>query len=222
MFNFKAINYYLASIFTLLTNFNWWDFPILLFKKPILIKIKSGLNLYVSNLMDIWTLKEVLVDKQYEQVQKIPKGGLVIDIGAAIGDFSINAAKKAKKVIAYECDDERVSLMKKNLELNKTINVILNHNKAVSLKEIMKGIKQCDFLKIDCEGSEYEIFANPDKPSLNKIKFIAFEVHLFNKNMEKKYQKLLTTLTKNNFEIKILPNAVHQNICFLFASNKNK
>ena len=51
--------------------------------------------------MDIWTLKETLIDKQYEKFNKIEKDDLVIDIGAAIGDFSISASKRANKVIAY-------------------------------------------------------------------------------------------------------------------------
>jgi len=148
----SAIKYYLKSIPTLINNFNWWVFPLLIFKKPILVRIKNNPNFYVSNLMDIWTLKEVVVDKQYEKDRKIANDDVVIDVGAAIGDFSVYAAKRAKKVIVYECDDERVFLMKKNLSLNAKTNIILKHKKAISLKQIMDGINKCDFLKIDCEG----------------------------------------------------------------------
>jgi len=185
--NNLAIKYYLKSIQTLLTNFNWYSFPLLFIKKPILIRIKTSLVFYVSNFMDIWTLKEVIVDKQYETIKKLDSGDTVIDIGAAIGDFSIYAAKKVKKVIAYECDDERVFLMKKNLQLNKISNVILNHTKAESLRQIMQGIDSCNFLKIDCEGGEYDIFRNAKRGDLNKIEFIAMEAHKFDDKMKKEF-----------------------------------
>lgn len=93
----SALKYYLQSIVTIFTNFNWWSFPLLFVKKPILIKILNNPNFYVSNLIDIWTLKEVVVDKQYEAFKKIKEGDTIIDVGAAIGDFSICAAKKSKE-----------------------------------------------------------------------------------------------------------------------------
>lgn len=217
----SAIKYYLKSIPTLINNFNWWVFPLLIFKKPILVRIKNNPNFYVSNLMDIWTLKEVVVDKQYEKDRKIANDDVVIDVGAAIGDFSVYAAKRAKKVIVYECDDERVFLMKKNLSLNAKTNIILKHKKARSLKQIMDGINKCDFLKIDCEGGEYEIFRHAERSILSKIRYIAMEAHKFNKEMENKYLNLLSVLQKNNFEVNVIPNAVHENICFVFALKKN-
>ena len=86
--------------------------------------------------MDIWTLKETLIDKQYEKFNEIKKDDLVIDIGAAIGDFSISASKRASKVIAYECDAERVMLMEKNIKLHQTKNIIVRNEKALSLNQI--------------------------------------------------------------------------------------
>jgi hypothetical protein len=214
----QAIKYYLYSTYTLLTNFNWWVFPLLAFKRPILIKIKNNLNFYVSNFMDIWTLKEVIVDRQYEAVKEITMNlGTVIDIGAAIGDFSIYAAKKGKKVIAYECDDERILLMKKNIMLNKISNIVLKHIEAKSLKQIMKNVSKCDFLKIDCEGCEYDLFKNARNKDLEKINFIAMEAHKFDDKMRNEFSNLITILKNNKFKIKIIPNSVHEYICFLFA-----
>lgn len=215
-----AAKYYLSSILTIFTNFNWYSFPLLSIKKEIIIKIKNKYSFYVSNFMDIWTLKEVIVDDQYRTKKMINKQDVVIDIGAAIGDFSILAAQKAKKVIAYECNDERVSLMKKNLKINKVTNVLLKDAKAKSLAQILKGIGQCNFLKIDCEGCEYDIFKNASARDLDKIEFIAMEAHQFNKKMKKQYQDLLTVLKKHKFKIEIIPNQVHDYICFVFASKQ--
>ena len=38
-------------------------------------------------------------------------------------------------------------------------------------------IERCDFLKVDCEGAEYEIFANIDDGTLGKIGTICVECH---------------------------------------------
>lgn len=216
-----AIRYYLQSIPTLLTNFNWWVFPLVVFTKPVLIKIKKNHSFYVSNFMDIWTLKEVIVDKNYEQFQKVRAGDFVVDVGAAIGDFNITAAKKAKKVIAYECDRERLSLMRKNLTLAKVSNVVLKPKAAKTLKEILEGIDACAFFKIDCDGGEYDIFRNAHKSDLDKIQHIAMEAHQFDAQMKKEFPLMLNMLKKNNFEIQIVPNPVHDYICFVFATNKS-
>lgn len=221
MLNFTTFSYYSSSAITLLKNFNWWVIPLVMFKKPVLITIKNQPSFFVSNLMDIWTLKEVIVDQQYEKFKKLStRLETVIDVGAAIGEFSIYAAKKSKNVIAYEPDKERLGLMKKNLELNQISNVKLNAVAAKSLGQILSGVKQCDFFKIDCEGGEYPIFKAAKKTDLTKIKFIAMEAHKFNKTMEKKYFELINFLSQNGFEVKVVPNAVHVEICFLFAKRK--
>lgn len=39
------------------------------------------------------------------------------------------------------------------------------------------GIDRCDFLKVDCEGAEYEILMSLDRPILDRIGKIACELH---------------------------------------------
>lgn len=221
MFKKSAIKYYLSSIPTLLRKFNWWHFLFVPFEETTLIKIKNKerLKFYVSNLMDVWTLKEVIVDRQYETFKTAAKADHVIDIGAGIGDFSIQLAKKGCKVTAYECSRKRVSLMQKNLKLNKVINVELRSQRVKSLGEVLKNVDTCNFLKIDCEGGEYEIFNNAQRKDLKKIKYIAMEVHKLDKEMERKYSKLINKLKKNNFKLKIVPNPVHEYIRYVFAES---
>ncbi len=50
---------------------------------------------------------------------------------------------------------------------------------TVTLGDIFsdKKITVCDFLKLDCEGSEYEILFGADSSTLKKIRMIAMEVH---------------------------------------------
>lgn len=222
-FEKNALNYYLTSVITLFTKINYWLIPFILIKKPILIKTPKGINLWVSNLMDIWTLKEVILDRQYEQIRKLKEKDIVIDIGASIGDFSILASKNAKKVYLFEIKDERILLMKKNIVQNKCSNIDIDKKFVISLDPIFKEkqITKCNFLKIDCEGSEYEIIKNSSDNVLRKVDYIAFEIHLFNEAMKKQYKLLKKRLIKNGFTLIEKNNSVHNYLKFLFASKKS-
>lgn len=215
-----ALFYYLTSFKNIVKNVNFWVIPLIFFK-PIKIK-NNGYQFFVRNLMDIWTIKEVVFDNCYQKFRKIKKNDVVIDIGASIGDFSILAEKQgAKKIYAIEMDKKAMSFMKKNIKLNKAKNIIILNKKINSLNYIFKKnkIKTCDFLKIDCEGSEYEIIKNTSPTILKKVKYIAFEIHLFNEKMEKNYLILKNKLLNNAFRLKEIENPVHNYLKFLFAVN---
>lgn len=47
------------------------------------------------------------------------------DMGGNIGAFAVYAAKICKKVYCYEPEEENIKMIKKNLELNNTTNVVL-------------------------------------------------------------------------------------------------
>jgi len=51
--------------------------------------------------------------------------------------------------------------------------------KCVTLHDIFQAnnVAMCDCLKIDCEGSEYEIVSKADKEDLRRIKSIIMEYH---------------------------------------------
>ena len=75
---------------------------------------------------------------------------------------------------------------------------------CTTLEEIFKKekIKKCDFLKIDCEGAEYEILYNTPKNILNKIKKIALEFDNID-DYEKNCLFLKEFLEKEGFIVKI-------------------
>ncbi len=118
-----AFNYYLASLMTLIIEFNCFNLVSVFFNQSHPLKV-AGFNFYIRDWMDIWTLKEVLIDDVYQVKQTLAnhkKAITVIDVGASIADFDIFCDRLISKgqVIAYEPDKNRIALAKKNLALNK-------------------------------------------------------------------------------------------------------
>ena len=70
--------------------------------------------------------------------------------------------------------------------------------RCTTLEDIFRDnhIDKCDFLKIDCEGAEYEILMNASQECLRKIEVISIELHTKEKNRE-----LKDYLEKNNFQV---------------------
>lgn len=212
--------YYLRSIKELLTLTSFWKSPLLLFGREVDIEI-GGKTFKINRLMDYWTLKEVYINDVYQTKNKIKNGCIVIDIGASVGDFSLLSEKYgAKKVIAYECSDDRITLFKKNLIINQSKNIQLYPKKAQSLDKIFQenNLSECDFLKIDCEGCEYQLLKN-SKSSIKKVKNISMEFHLFDDQMNKDFHTLKKYLEKNNFNVEVVQNPVHKKIGYLYASH---
>lgn len=216
----SAFKYYLKSISTLIFNTNFWVIPIVLIKKPVLLKTSKKLNFYVNNLLDIWTIKEVVLDHCYNIYIYIKKKDVVVDVGAGIGDFSIMASRNADKVYSVEMNRRLVQLFKRNVNINKTRKIEIINERLKSLDRLFNNYKinRCNFLKIDCEGDEYKIFKNTSSKTLEKINFIAFEIHLFNYEMDKNYQWLKNMLSNNGFILHEENNPVHSYLKFFYAT----
>ena len=71
---------------------------------------------------------------------------------------------------------------------------------TITLEQVFKEnkLKKCDYLKIDCEGAEYEILMNTPIAYLKKIKSISMEYH-DNGNVE----ELKNFLEKSGFKVEI-------------------
>jgi len=127
---------------------------------------------------------------------------VVVDLGAHVGFFTDYASKKCKKVISVEggdgffacliyntCENKNIEYLNANVvsETSKTNNTWADPSKInVTLSDIFKlyNLHKIDFLKMDIEGSEYDIFKDIDKNILSRIKKIAVEVHDPNRNNE--------------------------------------
>lgn len=165
---------------------------------------------------DTGKINSIYIEKEYSECLKYVRDrGVVIDIGAHIGVFSVFIERSAKGVTVYSYEPcrENFDLLEKNVRLNglcdsirvfnaglsgtggrrelfldpvndgahsiierKDLSVIID---TVSLKDIFdeNGIERCDFLKMDCEGAEYETLYNTPGEYLDRIGAISMEYH---------------------------------------------
>ncbi len=175
----------------------------------------------------LYTLREVFIKKIYGE----PKGMQVIDVGAWIGDTSIYFALQNKLVIGLEPVERFFTYFKRNTKVNGLETKIIPLNaayslsnsyvkiienglrsrihpkgnmvKAVNLQSIIEeyGLDNV-FLKVDCEGCEYELIK--EIPLIkNYVSKIAVEVH---KDMGDS-SSFIEELRNNGFRIqKVLEN----------------
>jgi len=123
--------YYLRSIFTLLggarpigsvLGLNLLPKP----KAPKQIRLRSGVRMKVRSAMDLWSMKETMLDRYYEVFGfPLKEGWQIVDIGAAFGEFSVHAAAFSVKnqVYAFEPNPESFRLLEENLALNQLKNL---------------------------------------------------------------------------------------------------
>ena len=91
---------------------------------------------------------------------------------------------------------------------------------SISLKQIFddNDIIHCDFLKLDCEGSEYEIIKNLPKEYFQKIKKMIIEYHMADTHPEL-LSELMEILKSHNYEIET--KKLFDDIGFLYAIKTN-
>jgi len=80
-----------------------------------------------------------------------------------------------------------------------------------------RGIERCDFLKIDCEGAEFEIVLGLEPKVLGRIARIALEYH--DHVTEHTHEELGNFLEKRGFEVRVRPNPAWKELGFLYAEN---
>lgn len=168
------------------------------------IKVKSDNN-YVkllggqifSSIREIWVRKVYLKDDYV----KIPENGIIIDLGANVGAFTMQALtnSQASKVIAVEPNKELNRLFIRQIAYNNFSNrVSLQRyfigSQSVKQKEMLNDplsmdavfitqrefitqnkLSSIDFLKCDIEGSEFD-FIN-DTALLEITQQLAIEIH---------------------------------------------
>lgn len=139
---FTRLFYYLKSSFTLF--FGIKNFSASLFyalkKKEFTVHLKNGQKFKIRDLMELWTIKETILDDAYLLANFISKEKSssiknIVDIGGALGDFSIFCAKKYPNstIYVFEPQNDSCQQVKKNIALNNIPNnQIVISNTAIS------------------------------------------------------------------------------------------
>lgn len=135
----------------------------------------------------------------------IRPGDVVVDLGANAGVFTTLAARLARRVIAVEAQSEFVDCIRTNLRRNsceekaavvfgligsgagllsdrETLESASHYNlppPSLTMDGLLRehGVGVVNFLKVDIEGSEFDLFFN-DNGWLSRVERIAMEVHL--------------------------------------------
>jgi FkbM family methyltransferase len=125
--SFGKFRYYFFSIFTLLLRMKPWPLVLRLFLSgkpkgyPRIELRGSGLRFRTRSAMDVWAIKETLLDRFYEKYGFVLQDGwTVIDIGGGVGDFTTLAAHNhpGSRVHAFEPTPGSFALLQENLKAN--------------------------------------------------------------------------------------------------------
>ncbi len=89
---------------------------------------------------------------------------------------------------------------------------------ATTLKSALEdnGIARCDFVKIDCEGAEYEILLGSDAETLARIAHISLEYH--DAVTPHTHGELVQHLERHGFAVRVRPSPAWRELGFLTAS----
>lgn len=183
---------------------------------------EEGSQFYKNVYQEIWTSGE------YNRFGvNIQPGDIVVDCGANIGIFSQYAVHNgAKKVYAYECEDEEFKYLKINSEnTDKIVPIQAFISKEHSIKKIIleNNLSEIDFLKLDIEGYEYDLILNEEFYYLSKVKKMAIELHIFgmfdglNENFINAFN-LIEKLSLSGFKVSLEHIHKNTNLFMLYAS----
>lgn len=160
-----------------------------------IVKLNGGQ--VFSSIREIW-VRKVYLQKNFV---KIPDNGIVVDLGANVGSFTMQALANSKscKVIALEPNSEFNKILIEQIQLNNlsdrvTLQRYFIGSFSETQKEMLKmneskdaafisqskfielnNLQSIDFLKCDIEGSEFDFVT--DTSLLEITKQLAIEIH---------------------------------------------
>lgn len=183
--------------------------------------------------------REIDKEKLYEQYYRIKENDVVVDVGASVGPFVYSILNRnPSKVFCIEPSrDLFISLVNNTTKqsmytpiiyINKAISSGLTEVKvfspdnqniyggiddfdSISFKEMIQqyGIDHIDFLKMDCEGGEYDIFTEENIDFLvNNVENMAIEFHLSYIGYKEKFIRF-----RDNFLYKFNDYKIFSTIC---------
>lgn len=142
----------------------------------------------------------------------ILKSNIQLNNSSKIKAENCAISKSTSKIILYQSNDD--SGHSKFIETNNPVEV---HSRSLNDFFNEEKIKKCNLLKLDCEGSEYEIIDGLNDENFEKIEKMIIEYHLANSNPEM-LENLKKRLKQFSYDIFIEP--LFKDIGFLYAIKK--
>ena len=177
------------------------------FRGPQCMNLRNGTQVHIrdSRSKDLSAIREVLGHNDYH-LEKIalPPSPRIVDIGANIGTFSMTAhhSYPDAHIYAFEPHPDNFELLKKNapfltarqaaitattgtvefeahgspigLRVKKGGGLYVD---SLSLDDALASLPHIQILKLDVEGSEFDILGSTSNMTFNKIQKIFVEVH---------------------------------------------
>jgi len=175
----------------------------------------------------IFILIEIFLLEVYEKEFK--PSGIVVDIGAFVGMFSIKAAFSAKEVIAIEPSPETFKMLKsncKNMSNIRLVNKALSSNPGITRLYLARDThsnttihksktyteveattlddlvdKPVDFIKIDAEGAELKILKGAERTLSYPGTKLAIAAYHYLANGEPELPYLVSYLKARRFNV---------------------
>lgn len=131
------------------------------------IDIGANLGMFTLRCLELGAKEIIAVEAQ----PTIYKLGLLKNVGGFSNVRALNAA-------AYDVDGARVNIV--NHHVGSTVNVQGEGDEVetVTLRTLVNSVEGDDLvLKLDCEGSEFNVLMSSDDETLRRFEFIHLEVH---------------------------------------------
>lgn len=191
--------------------------------------------------------KEIGRHNIYERFVSVKENDIVVDIGASVGPFTYSIlSKNPKTVYCIEpCKELFTTLVTNTSGISNTsiiyLNKAISNNKSnvisfsgsqnvydkdrnidiISFKDFIKkyNISSIDFLKMDCEGGEYEVFNKENIDWIKEnVRYISAEFHLTYSGCKEKFKEFRDKYL-NYFDNYVIFSNENQNIFTGFELN---
>ena len=165
---------------------------------------------------------EIFQESIYEKFFQVEENDIVVDLGASVGPFTYSIQnKKPKHCYTVEPLTPHINTINKNLSQfpvtiihaaitdKKKIKISWDgyeeYPQTLSFEEFRTNynVDKIDFLKVDCEGGEYDVFSEDNIHFLKTVPKIVTEFHLHGYVGKAKFKEFRNNILSNfaNYEV---------------------